>query len=296
MSLKGWYIFSLCFLLYNLQLLYDVKYLQSYAIKEYQFWAEKKFLACLDFDRLRELDETGLNPKNQTATFEEFIHYCALKISRNLPGIEVPIDLNSTFIFKKHFCFNLDKDEDFSRELPAFLKHNFKLFVYSHEKTPFFFQSIYNKKHLNISLNHFHFRIWRQVIFEMEFPYSDCVRYRRSFSKDFAYNLYDCLNACLKERDNSLYHLYDTYDVGVPENRERTKFDLANVFQKFRMTNMTARGSVELTQLLESCQKQCPGDGCVWETYATVTVHFEKEEHDRKEYIEFIEIGYQVIL
>lgn len=294
MRLKVWYIFSLGFLLYNLVLLYDVRYARSYAIKEFQFCGHKKFLACLDFGRLRDLDETGLNPKKQMATFQEFIHYSALKISRNLPEIEVPINLKDKFIFKKHFCFNLDKSEDFNRELTHFLKHNFKLFVYSHERTPFFFQSIYSKRHLNISLNHFHFKVLRQVVFEMEFPYSDCARYRKSFSKDIPYNLYNCLNLCLKERDSSLYHLYDSFDSGILDDHEKAKFDLANIFRKFHMMNTSTPGNMELIELLESCKRRCPGDGCVWETYAAVTVHFGKEKHHEKEYIEFTEIGYQV--
>lgn len=293
MSLKGWYIFSLCFLFYNLMLLYDVRYLRSYIVQDFELWGQKKFMACLDFDRLRDLDETGLNPKKQMGTFQEFIHYSALKIVRNLPDIRVPIDLNEKFLFKKHFCFNLDNDTDFNQELPYFLKHNFKLFVYSHEKTPFFFQSIYNKRHLNTTLNRLHFRILRQVIFEMEFPYSDCVKRRRSFSTDTNYNLYDCLNLCLKERDDSLFHLYDMYDSF--NQKVRAKFDLANIFRKFHLMNKTERGNVELTELLDSCQKECPGDGCVWETYATTTVHFAKEERNTQELIDFTEMAYQVV-
>ena len=129
-SLKVWYYFSLCFCFYNLKLLLDDRYLLSYYLyDDYKnFIKSINLFVCLDFDRIKDLNETINNPNKKLVDNKEFIDYAIDKISFNLPEIFIPNNKSSIFIFKKHICILIDDANFYRRSIfIPYIKNAFKV-------------------------------------------------------------------------------------------------------------------------------------------------------------------------
>lgn len=264
MSRKFWYGLSLWFCIYNLKLLYDNKYIVAYYLKKDN--TDRKidekgtmsFFVCLDFDKIRNLDETDKNPNKEIVNVNEFIQYAKDKILQNRPKIVISKNVSKHFIYKKHYCFPIFNDSYKREAFIHFIENGFKLFAYSTERLPFFFESVYNRDFVNVSSNLFSFRILKQIVEEKERPYSKCLiqRKNKANEKPVLYDKLGCINYCLRFRFkyNSTYLFYEADET-------EAYIELAHISKNFiRKFEDDELCLEQIIKSIESCNlNECAG-------------------------------------
>ena len=217
-SNKVWYYFCLCFLIYNLILLWEDGYELSHRSLENNEMDVDPFNFSICLPILELLEITGKSRKfalkskiNSTILILSSIDKASEKFrsfyknfqkrDNNYKNMSLDqfIRKDSSYIFKRHICFILNNDPQHFNKIYAFYDFEFKLLLVSELSKSFFFNSVY--WNMNSYLYIHEIKILKLIIKRHANPFSNCV-------KQVTYSKFNCINECLKEKSNKFIYYY----------------------------------------------------------------------------------------
>ena len=283
---------SLCLVLFvqNLIELMSDRHQLSYKIVEegdVLFDQDLNYLTCTPFWEIQRLNSFPYESATQEVSARSFLNRSISSIEHNL-NLTGLFRLNESFIFNEHVCFPTTRslleveEQPFNEFLGKYLTQ--RIFIYSKEKQPNFYERAYAK---NDYLGSIYLRAYKQKVFGANsLLNADCSNRAHQIHHD----RFSCLNKCFVRAKmiSGFYRLDD----------ERT-FDLNQIFQ-----NQTAKREVKnekealnvhkdlptpiATKEAEDCLRGCPERACFWEVVITLKIddvyyrnHLQKEGKDK---------------
>ena len=273
-----WLCLCLVLLVHNLMDLFNDRHQLSYKIVEQgdRFFDEDhdlNYMICTPFEMIKNENSLTYEPATQNVSVRSFLNHSITSIERRLKVTGL-FHLNESYIFDEHVCFPTTKSllEDEETSFNEFFQVYglFRIFIYSKEKQPIFYEKAFEK---NDPLPSIYLRTYKQKVFGANHLLNaDCLNRAHQIHHD----RFTCLNRCFKEL-KMISSFYRFNDKGT--------FDLSEILQEKRIGKREANNEGEALEIIEKlptpsnteeierCRRRCPERSCFWEVVITLKIY-----------------------
>ena len=229
------------------------------------------YMVCTPFKKIIDNGSLSYEPEAQNTTVRSFLNHSIVSIERRLKVTDL-IRLNESGIFNDHVCFPTTKNEleDEGKPFNEFLEiyGTQRIFIYSKEKQPNFYEMAYEKYDRLPSI---HIRAYKQKVFGANYlRNADCSNRAHQIHHD----RFSCLNRCFvkAKMSSGFYHFDDerTFDLGEFIQNRTDKWEMSN--EKEALNVHKELPTPFATKWAEDCLRSCPERACFWEVVITLKI------------------------
>ena len=271
---------SLCLVLFahNLIELMNDRHQLSYKIVErgdvlFDADYDLNYLVCTPFRKIRQKSLLTHELTIQKVSARSFLNRSIASIEHNL-NVTGLFGLSESFIFNEHVCFPTNKilleeeGKPFNELLGKYLTQ--RIFIYSKEKQPNFYEMAYEKYD---GLGSIYLRAYKQKVFGANSLLNAGCSNR---AHQIHHDRFSCLNKCFVQAKmiSGFYRLDDegTFDLSEILQNRIVKREVRNEEEAL---NVHKELSTIATKRAGNCLKKCPERACFWEVVITLKIDHE---------------------